>query len=79
MKLASLQLARLVDEAPEGDEWLHEQKFDGYRILANVDHGDVELLSRRFKDWTAAVPDRRRSGLASRSKTRACSMARSRS
>lgn len=56
MKLESLQLARLVDEAPEGDEWLHEQKFDGYRILANLDHGDVELLSRRFNDWTAQFP-----------------------
>ena len=56
MKLESLQLARLVDEAPEGDEWFHEQKFDGYRILANLDHGDVELLSRRFNDWTAQFP-----------------------
>jgi bifunctional non-homologous end joining protein LigD len=56
MKLESLQLARLVDEAPEGDEWLHEQKFDGYRILANVDHGEVELLSRRFNDWTEQFP-----------------------
>ena len=56
MKLESLQLARLVDEAPEGDEWFHEQKFDGYRILANVDHGEVELLSRRFNDWTPQFP-----------------------
>lgn len=56
MKLESLQLARLVDEAPEGDEWLHEQKFDGYRILATLDHGDVELLSRRFNDWTQQFP-----------------------
>jgi bifunctional non-homologous end joining protein LigD len=56
MKLESLQLARLVDEAPEGDEWFHEQKFDGYRILANVDHGEVELLSRRFNDWTEQFP-----------------------
>ena len=28
-----LQLARLVDEPPQGDEWLHEPKWDGYRIL----------------------------------------------
>jgi bifunctional non-homologous end joining protein LigD len=56
MKLESLQLARLVDEAPEGDEWFHEQKFDGYRILASVDHGEVELLSRRFNDWTEQFP-----------------------
>lgn len=57
MKLASLQLARLVDEAPEGDEWFHEQKFDGYRILATVDHGEVELLSRRFNEWTDKFPN----------------------
>lgn len=56
MKLDSLQLARLVDEAPEGDEWFHEQKFDGYRILARLDHGDVELSSRRFNDWTEQFP-----------------------
>ena len=56
MKLKSLQLAQLVDEAPEGDEWLHEQKFDGYRILATLDHGSVELLSRRFNDWTEQFP-----------------------
>jgi bifunctional non-homologous end joining protein LigD len=51
-----LQLATLVDAAPEGDDWLHEQKFDGYRILAVLDRGSVRLLSRRFKDWTAAFP-----------------------
>ena len=56
MKLHALQLAQLVDEAPEGDEWLHEQKFDGYRILADLDHGNVELLSRRFNDWTQQFP-----------------------
>ena len=47
------QLALLVDEAPEGDDWLHELKFDGYRIGVRIDHGEVTLLSRRAKDWTA--------------------------
>jgi bifunctional non-homologous end joining protein LigD len=51
-----LQLAKLVDEAPEGPEWLHEQKFDGYRILADKDGKKVALLSRRFNDWTAQFP-----------------------
>ena len=55
--IAELQLATLVAEAPEGPEWLHEQKFDGYRILAELDGGTVRLLSRRFKDWTAEFPD----------------------
>jgi bifunctional non-homologous end joining protein LigD len=52
-----LQLATLVTEAPEGPDWLHEQKFDGYRILAERDGASVRLLSRRFKDWTAAFPE----------------------
>ncbi len=51
-----LQLALLVDEAPSGDEWLHEQKFDGYRILAELNGGKLRLLSRRFNDWTAQFP-----------------------
>ncbi|HTJ45605.1 MAG TPA: non-homologous end-joining DNA ligase [Kofleriaceae bacterium] len=52
----ALQLATLVDEAPEGDDWLHEQKFDGYRICAELARGKVKLLSRRFKDWTEEFP-----------------------
>jgi hypothetical protein len=46
------QLATLGDSAPEGDEWLHEMKLDGYRILCRIDGGDVRLLSRNGKDWT---------------------------
>jgi bifunctional non-homologous end joining protein LigD len=56
LPVRELQLATLVDAAPAGDEWLHEQKFDGYRILADVKDGEVRLLSRRFKDWTAEFP-----------------------
>ena len=52
----ALQLATLVDAPPEGPEWVHEQKFYGYRILAEVEDGRVRLLSRRFKDWTAEFP-----------------------
>ena len=47
------QLATLVDQAPEGDAWLHEIKFDGYRILCRLEGGRVRLLSRNDKDWTA--------------------------
>jgi bifunctional non-homologous end joining protein LigD len=56
MKVKALQLAQLVDEAPEGDEWLHEQKFDGYRILAEKDGKKAHLYSRRFNDWTQQFP-----------------------
>jgi hypothetical protein len=34
------QLTELVDAAPEGDQWLHEIKFDGYRMHARLDRGD---------------------------------------
>jgi bifunctional non-homologous end joining protein LigD len=56
LPIRELQLATLVDEVPEGDEWLHEQKFDGYRILAHREGRRVTLLSRRWKDWTAEFP-----------------------
>jgi ATP-dependent DNA ligase len=46
------QLTQLVDEAPDGPEWLHEIKFDGYRMHARLDHGDVRLLTRTGLDWT---------------------------
>jgi bifunctional non-homologous end joining protein LigD len=48
------QLALLVKRAPAGDDWLHEIKFDGFRIGCLIDHGAVTLLSRRAKDWTAS-------------------------
>ena len=51
-----LQLATLVGEAPAGDAWLHEQKLDGYRILAEREGPQVHLWSRRYKDWTAQFP-----------------------
>ncbi|HLK92859.1 MAG TPA: non-homologous end-joining DNA ligase [Polyangia bacterium] len=47
------QLALLVKTAPEGDGWIHEVKFDGFRIGAAVERGWASLLSRRSKDWTA--------------------------
>lgn len=56
LALRELQLATLVADPPDGADWLHEQKFDGYRILAELDRGKVRLFSRRFKDWTAAFP-----------------------
>ena len=46
------QLASLVDSVPGGDEWLHEVKFDGYRILCRIDKGKVTLLTREAQDWT---------------------------
>jgi DNA ligase D-like protein (predicted ligase) len=50
------QLTRLVTEAPNGDEWAHELKFDGYRMHARLDPGDVRLLTRTGLDWTGKYP-----------------------
>jgi len=49
-------LATLVDKAPDGDNWIHEIKFDGYRIQARLDNGKVKLLTRRGLDWTKKFP-----------------------
>jgi bifunctional non-homologous end joining protein LigD len=56
LPIRQVQLATLVDKAPDGLDWLHEQKFDGYRILADKTAAGVTLFSRRFKDWTAEFP-----------------------
>ncbi len=51
-KTLSPELATLVDVAPAGDAWVHEIKLDGYRILARLEHGEVQLLTRNGHDWT---------------------------
>jgi bifunctional non-homologous end joining protein LigD len=45
-------LATLHETAPPGTQWIHEIKFDGYRIQARLDGGDVHLLTRKQQDWT---------------------------
>lgn len=47
------QLATLVEEVPQGDDWLHEVKYDGYRTLCFLKEGKARLLTRNDKDWTA--------------------------
>ncbi len=51
------QLATLVKTAPDSDDWLHEIKFDGYRIGARVERGNVTLLTRAGNDWTTSFPE----------------------
>jgi bifunctional non-homologous end joining protein LigD len=51
------QLATLAEKASSGEQWLHELKYDGYRIACIVEHGQVRLLSRRDRDWTESFPE----------------------
>ncbi len=51
------QLPTLVESAPEGDEWLHEIKFDGYRMICRADGSDVSFETRNHLDWTAKLPE----------------------
>ena len=53
---SSVQLATLVDAPPEGDSWLHEIKFDGYRLLGFLSNGEVRLRTRNGLDWTPKFP-----------------------
>ena len=49
------ELATLVESAPEGD-WRYEIKFDGYRVMARVADGKVQLFTRNGHDWTHKLP-----------------------
>lgn len=49
-------LATLADGPPEGPPWVHEIKFDGYRLQARITDGAVALLTRSGLDWTARFP-----------------------
>jgi bifunctional non-homologous end joining protein LigD len=46
------ELATLVDRAPSGSDWLHELKFDGYRLISRIKDGTARLMTRRGLDWT---------------------------
>ncbi len=50
------QLAALVKQAPDGPDWLHEIKFDGYRMHARLDAGRVQILTRGGNIWTDKYP-----------------------
>jgi bifunctional non-homologous end joining protein LigD len=48
-------LATLVDEAPAGPGWMHEIKYDGYRMVCRIDRGKARIYSRNGKEWTGAL------------------------
>ncbi|WEJ98592.1 MAG: DNA ligase D [Candidatus Sphingomonas phytovorans] len=51
-ELRDFQLATLVDSVPTGSRWLHEVKYDGYRVMVAVAGAEVKIYSRSGLDWT---------------------------
>jgi bifunctional non-homologous end joining protein LigD len=51
------QLAKLMKAPPAGANWVHEVKFDGYRMQMRVEGGKVRLLTRKGLDWTDRFPE----------------------
>ena len=54
----------MQDKPPAGDAWLHEVKFDGYRLQARISAGKVKLLTRSGLDWTERFGERIADALA---------------
>ncbi len=52
-----VQLAKLVNTVPEGEDWLYELKYDGYRIMAFVEGSSVRLITRNNNDYTNRFGD----------------------
>jgi bifunctional non-homologous end joining protein LigD len=50
------QLATLATGVPATGRWLFELKFDGYRLLTRVEHGQVRLITRGGHDWSDKMP-----------------------
>jgi len=69
-RFAKPQLATLSDEAPQGDAWWHETKFDGYRCLVALGKGGPRFYTRSGKDWSDAF-----AGLAPAFRALACQAA----
>ncbi|MGH6829461.1 MAG: DNA ligase D, partial [Rhizomicrobium sp.] len=51
------QLCRLEDHPPAGAGWIHEVKFDGYRIQARIEKSEAVLFTRKGLDWTRRFPE----------------------
>jgi bifunctional non-homologous end joining protein LigD len=46
-------LASKIEKVPAGDRWIHEVKFDGYRVQAHLASEEVKVFTRRGNDWTS--------------------------
>jgi len=54
----AVQLATLVDTVPTGSRWLHEMKYDGYRLLVAVGGGEARAYTRSGLDWSDTFSSR---------------------
>lgn len=52
-----VQLAKLVNTVPAGEDWLYELKYDGYRIMAFLEGNNVRLQTRNGNDYTKQFQD----------------------
>lgn len=55
-KFEPVQLATLVDHVPDGGDWLHETKYDGYRALIAIGGGNAKVYTRSGLDWSDKFP-----------------------
>jgi ATP-dependent DNA ligase len=54
--LYTFSLPTKADKVPAGPDWLHEVKYDGYRMMLIREHGRVLLISRGGHDWARRFP-----------------------
>jgi bifunctional non-homologous end joining protein LigD len=52
-----VQLAKLVNQVPDGEDWLYEMKYDGYRMIAFLEGRKVRLVTRNGNDYTTRFHD----------------------
>jgi bifunctional non-homologous end joining protein LigD len=51
-----LELATLVERVPEGDDWIAEVKYDGYRVVLALEDGHARAFTRSHADWSDRFP-----------------------
>ena len=56
LRFIPFEVPTAVREPPEGDDWIYEVKFDGYRTQLVIYKGNVTAFSRRGLDWTDRYP-----------------------
>ncbi len=57
LKFVPPLMPTLVEKPPEGDGWIHEVKFDGYRSQMIIDETGIRIFTRNGHDWTAKYRD----------------------